>query len=97
MEQAAVWLGTQPTVPLVATRDVVMTLPHGWRTRVHFGVDYQAPVAAPVAAGQVLGALVLTNPGLPDIRMQLVAGQAVPRLGLLARASTVLGQKLGRH
>ncbi|MFS3134527.1 serine hydrolase [Gluconacetobacter sacchari] len=97
VDQAAVWLGSQPTVPLVATRDVVMTLPHGWRTRVHVGVDYVAPVAAPVAAGQALGNLVLTTPGLPDVRMPLVAGQSVPRLGLLARASTVLGQKLGRH
>ncbi|ACI49828.1 Serine-type D-Ala-D-Ala carboxypeptidase [Gluconacetobacter diazotrophicus PA1 5] len=97
VEQASVWLGTQPTVPLVATRDIVMTLPHGWRSRAHIGVDYQAPVAAPVAAGQVLGDLVISNPGLADIRMPLVAGQGVPRLGLFARASAVLGQKLGRH
>jgi serine-type D-Ala-D-Ala carboxypeptidase (penicillin-binding protein 5/6) len=97
VEHAAVWLGTQPSVPLVATRDIVLTLPHGWRTRAHIGVDYQAPVAAPVAAGQVLGDLVISNPGLADIRMPLVAGEGVPRLGLFARASAVLGQKLGRH
>ncbi|MBB2190689.1 D-alanyl-D-alanine carboxypeptidase [Gluconacetobacter azotocaptans] len=97
VEHAAVWLGTAPTVPLVATRDIVMTLPHGWRSRAHIGVDYQAPVQAPVAAGQVLGELVIANPGLADIRMSLAAGQDVTRLGLFARASAVLGQKLGRH
>nr|WP_323991006.1 D-alanyl-D-alanine carboxypeptidase family protein [Nguyenibacter sp. L1] len=97
VEHASVWLGTQPGVALVATRDIVMTLPHGWRTRAHIGVDYQAPVPAPVAAGQVLGDLVISNPGLADIRMPLVAGQDVARLGLFARASTVLGQKFGRH
>ncbi|MBB2202450.1 D-alanyl-D-alanine carboxypeptidase family protein [Gluconacetobacter tumulisoli] len=97
VEHAAVWLGTAPTVPLVATRDIVMTLPHGWRSRAHIGVDYQAPVPAPIAAGQALGELVIANPGLADIRMTLAAGQSVARLGLFARASAVLGQKLGRH
>ncbi|WP_141260282.1 D-alanyl-D-alanine carboxypeptidase family protein [Komagataeibacter diospyri] len=95
VDNAPVWLGQAPTVPLVATRDVTLTLPHGWQNRVHVGVDYRSPVPAPVVAGQQLGEMVITNTGLAEIRIPLVAGAAVPRLGLMGRASAVLGRKLG--
>ena len=86
---------TVSTVPLVATRDVTLTLPHGWQNRVHVSVDYRSPVPAPVTAGQQLGEMVIANTGLAEIRIPLVAGAAVPRLGLMGRASAVLGRKLG--
>ncbi|WP_010508009.1 D-alanyl-D-alanine carboxypeptidase family protein [Komagataeibacter europaeus] len=95
VDNAPVWLGQAPTVPLVATRDVTLTLPHGWQNRVHVSVDYRSPVPAPVTAGQQLGEMVIANTGLAEIRIPLVAGAAVPRLGLMGRASAVLGRKLG--
>ncbi|NVN37149.1 D-alanyl-D-alanine carboxypeptidase family protein [Komagataeibacter swingsii] len=95
VDNAPVWLGQAPTVPLVATRDVTLTLPHGWQNRVHVSVDYRSPVPAPVTAGQTLGEMVIANTGLAEIRIPLVAGAAVPRLGLMGRASAVLGRKLG--
>lgn len=95
VDNAQVWLGQAPTVPLVATRDVTLTLPHGWQNRVHVSVDYRSPVPAPVTAGQQLGEMVIANTGLAEIRIPLVAGAAVPRLGLMGRASAVLGRKLG--
>ncbi|GBQ65695.1 D-alanyl-D-alanine carboxypeptidase family protein [Komagataeibacter swingsii] len=95
VDNAPVWLGQAPTVPLVATRDVTLTLPHGWQNRVHVSVDYRSPVPAPVTAGQALGEMVIANTGLAEIRIPLVAGAAVPRLGLMGRASAVLGRKLG--
>ncbi|MEZ7137356.1 D-alanyl-D-alanine carboxypeptidase family protein [Komagataeibacter sp. SM21] len=96
MDNAPVWLGQTATVPLVATRDVTLTLPHGWQNRVHVSMDYSSPIPAPVMAGQQVGELVIANTGLAEIRVPLVAGASVPRLGLMGRATAVLGQKLGR-
>ncbi len=97
IDSAPVWLGKAATVPLVATRDVLLTLPHGWQNRARIALDYKSPVPAPIKAGQVLGQLVISNTGLADIMVPLVAGNDVGRLGLFGRASAVLGQKLGRH
>lgn len=97
IDNAPVWLGRAPTVPLVATRDILLTLPHGWQNRVHISLDYKSPIPAPVTAGQQLGEVVISNTGLADIRVPVVAGADVGRLGLLGRASAVLGQKLGHH
>ena len=95
VDNIPVWLGQSPTVPVVATRDVTLTLPHGWQNRVHVSMDYRSPVPAPVTAGQQLGELVIANTGLAEIRIPLVAGAAVPKLGLMGRATAVLGRKLG--
>ncbi|MBE7619042.1 D-alanyl-D-alanine carboxypeptidase [Komagataeibacter sp. FXV2] len=97
IDNAPVWLGHAPTVPLVVTRDVLLTLPHGWQNRVHVVLDYKSPVPAPIVTGQPLGQLVISNTGLADITVPLVAGADVARLGLFGRASAVLGQKLGHH
>ncbi|WP_227003341.1 D-alanyl-D-alanine carboxypeptidase family protein [Kozakia baliensis] len=97
IDRMPVWMGTAPDVALVSTRDVVMTLPHGWQQRSHIGVDYQSPAVAPVTAGQALGALVLSNPGMQDVRLELVAQNGVPRLGLLGRAMARLGHAPGGH
>lgn len=95
VDNAPVWLGQAATVPVVATRDVTLTLPHGWQNRVHVSMEYNAPIPAPVVAGQQVGEMVIANTGLAEIRIPLIAGAAVPRLGLVGRASAVLGRKLG--
>nr|WP_246495049.1 D-alanyl-D-alanine carboxypeptidase family protein [Ameyamaea chiangmaiensis] len=91
VDHVPVWMGASATVGVVTTRDIVLTLPHGWQSRTHFALDYQAPVAAPIAAGAPLAELVITNPGMTDIRMPLVAAHGVEKLGLFARASARLG------
>lgn len=95
MDNAPVWLGQAHSVPLVATRDVTLTLPHGWQNRVHVSMVYDSPVPAPITMGQQLGEVVISNTGLAEIRIPLVAGANVPRLGVMGRAVAVLGQKLG--
>jgi len=97
IDHAPVWMGEAPSVSLVSTQDIVMTLPHGWQTRSHIGVDYQSPVISPVKAGQVLGQLVISNPGMQDIRLDLVAGASVARLGLVGRAMARLGHPPAAH
>ena len=90
VEQAPVYLGAQPTVPLVGGRDLVVTMPRGWRTRAKVSVEYDAPVVAPVTRGARLGRLMVSGQGVPDLDVPLLAGADVPRLGLPGRAWAVL-------
>jgi D-alanyl-D-alanine carboxypeptidase (penicillin-binding protein 5/6) len=90
VERAPVWLGASPTVPLVGGRDLVVTLPRGWRTKARITVDYESPVRAPVTRGTVLAHLTVSGAGVPDMSMPLLAGADVPRLGLPGRAMAVL-------
>lgn len=90
VESAKVWLGAQPSVPLVGGRDLVLTLPRAWRRTANIRVEYQSPVSAPVSRGDVLGRLVVSGQGVPTMDVPLLAGADVPRLGLPGRALGVL-------
>ncbi len=90
VEVAKVWLGAQPTVPLVGARDLVITMPRAWRRNASVRVEYQAPVPAPVARGDMLGRLLVSGQGVPATEVPLLAGADVPKLGLPGRALAVL-------
>jgi serine-type D-Ala-D-Ala carboxypeptidase (penicillin-binding protein 5/6) len=90
VERVPVWLGESPTVPLVGSENLAVTLPRNWRRHASVRVDYESPVRAPVARGAPLGKLVISGTGMPEIEMPLVAGADVPKLGLPGRAMAVL-------
>lgn len=90
VESAPVWLGTSPTVPLVGGRDVVVTMPRGWRNKAKVEVAYSSPIKAPVVRGTTLGRLVVSGSGVPQLDLPLLAGADVPRMGLAGRAVAVL-------
>ena len=94
VEQAPVHLGTAPTVPLVGGRDVVMTMPRGWRNRAKVTLSYSTPVPAPVQRGTQLGTLAVSGQGVPELEVPLLAGADVPRLGLPGRAIAVVSRFL---
>jgi D-alanyl-D-alanine carboxypeptidase (penicillin-binding protein 5/6) len=90
VEQAPVWLGTRPTVPLVGGRDLAVTMPRGWRNRAKITLEYDSPVPAPVTRGSTLGRLTVSGQGVPDLQVPLLAGADVPRLSLPGRGLAVL-------
>jgi D-alanyl-D-alanine carboxypeptidase (penicillin-binding protein 5/6) len=90
VEQAPVWLGASPTVPLVGGRDLSVTMPRGWKNKAKIAIEYDSPVRAPVARGTALGKLTVSGEGVPDMSVTLLAGADVPRLGLPGRAVAVL-------
>ncbi len=90
IEQVPVWLGAQPSVPLVGGRDLIVTMPRNWRTTAKVTVEYASPIRAPVARGSTLGRLAVAGTGVPDMSVPLLAGADVPRLGLPRRAIAVL-------
>jgi D-alanyl-D-alanine carboxypeptidase (penicillin-binding protein 5/6) len=89
IEEVPVHLGERRMVPLVGGRDVVATLPRGWRERLEVRLRYDAPVPAPVLRGQELGRLEVGGRGVPPMTLPLYAGADVERLGLVARIPAV--------
>ena len=92
VENAKVWLGNKTTVPLVGGRDVVLTMPRGWRRGARIAVEYPSPVPAPISRGDVLGRLTVSGQGVPSMEMPLLAGLDVGRLGLPGRAMAVVSR-----
>lgn len=90
LEDAPVWLGEEETVPMVLGSDLVITLPRGQREQLEAKAVLAGPVAAPVVAGQEIGTLIVTIPGVSPIERPLLAGADVPELGLLGRVMAAL-------
>ncbi len=85
VEQAEVWLGADPHVPLVIEEDVVVTLSRQARKNLAVRVEYDSPVPAPIAEGDVIARLVIEAPDMPLRRVSLSAGRDVSQLGLFGR------------
>jgi len=87
VEAAPVWLGAKATVPLVTEKDVYVTIPvlQSERDKLKVTVSYDAPLAAPIAKGAVMGTLKVEVSGLETHEFKLVAGEDVAELGLFAR------------
>ena len=95
VEEVPVYLGERSTVPLVAGRDLIVTLPRQWRRGIQARVRFDAPVSAPVSRGQELGKLHVSGQGVPQMEVPLIAGADVDRLGLFARVPAVIGRWFG--
>jgi serine-type D-Ala-D-Ala carboxypeptidase (penicillin-binding protein 5/6) len=83
--EAGVWLGSAERVPLVPQDVVGVTLSREARKGMNVKLRYDSPVPAPVAKGQPLGALEISAPGSDVVTVPLVAGQEVPKAGMLGR------------
>jgi D-alanyl-D-alanine carboxypeptidase (penicillin-binding protein 5/6) len=94
LAQADVWMGQQKTVPLTVDKDLLVTLPVSERDKVQVKAIYDGPIAAPIAAGQPIGELVMTIPGMPEFRSPLVAASDVPQLGFGGRVVAMLQQMI---
>lgn len=102
--QAKVFMGDVDSVPLVPAESVTLLLPVTGRKAVTGTIVYEGPLQAPITAGDRLGTLTLSHPGIPSIEVPLVAGADVARAGPWRRvqiagsevAETVLGSALAR-
>jgi D-alanyl-D-alanine carboxypeptidase (penicillin-binding protein 5/6) len=92
IESVPVWLGTQRTVPLVAGKDLTVTMPRNWRKKASVKISYDTPLTAPIRKGDTLGKLMVSGEGVPNFTLPLLAAEDVPRLGLPGRAMAVLSR-----
>lgn len=83
--EAEVWLGAAKTVPLVAPDDLQLLVPRESADAVEARIVYDAPVEAPISAGQPVGRLEVAVPGGSSYGFDLVAGEDVARGGLWTR------------
>ena len=94
VDRADVRSGEQSSVPLVAEKDIVVSLPRAARPGLETRVVHDVPVWAPVARGTRLARLVISGPGIEPREWPLVAGADVARMGLFGRFFATLGRVL---
>lgn len=85
VDNAAVWMGVQHTVPLVLKDDLNLTLTNDARRALKAEVVVNEPVASPVAEGQQVGVVRVSAPGIEAKEYPLYAQAAVGRLGFIGR------------
>ena len=90
IDEADVWLGAQPRVPLVLEHDLVVTLAKSARRDLKVKVVYDGPVPAPIQQGQPIGHLEVSAPNLETMSVPLVAANSVGRLNASGRLSAAV-------
>ena len=90
-EDAELWLGAEPKVPLTVREDLVVTMPRRSRKDMKVTVEYDRPIPAPVSKGQTVGKVVVTAPDMPPTEAPLIAGSDVGRMDTLGRIATLAG------
>ena len=88
--EASVWMGQAPTVGLTVAEDVSMLVPILSGDSIVGEVVFNAPIEAPIAAGQALGELIIRFDDLPERRIPLVAEADVPVGGFAIRMRTAV-------
>ena len=88
--EADVWLGENPTVPLLVKSDLLITLSRKSRRQMKVIVTYEGPVPAPIRSGDDVAKLVVTAPDVEPVTVPLVAARDVPQLGLFGRLGAAL-------
>lgn len=96
IEDVPVHMGERASVPLVGGRDLVVTLPRGWRDQLQVRLRYDTPVPAPVLRGQELARMEVSGAGVTPLSLPLYAGADVEKLGVLARIPVLARGLLGR-
>jgi D-alanyl-D-alanine carboxypeptidase (penicillin-binding protein 5/6) len=94
VDSAAVWLGTESSVPLIIDRDLTVTLPRAASRAAKVTAMFNAPVAAPITAGRELGKVRITMPDVAPIEVPLKAGKSVDRLGFMGRLNAAISYLL---
>ncbi|HUG46713.1 MAG TPA: D-alanyl-D-alanine carboxypeptidase family protein [Sphingomicrobium sp.] len=94
---ADVQMGSKTKVPLVAPRDLLVTIPAGLNLarQMQVKVRYDGPIRAPIAKGDQIAQLVVTTGETPPQTMPLVAGEDVGEAGFFTRAWIGLKSLLG--
>lgn len=96
LADAKVWLGVEPTVPVVPEKDFIISLPRNQRHALQVTLIYNQPIPAPVQSGQVLGKALVNVPGKNVVEVPLIAGNNVAEVGFFRRLKLKLKLLLGK-
>ena len=95
--EAAVQLGDEDRVALMAPRAIAATTPAAGllKPQIKVTVRYNGPIKAPIKQGQHVADLIVRTPDMPAQVTPLVAGQAVGEAGFFDRLATGFGSLFG--
>ena len=83
---AKVQLGSSSEVPLIAPRNLAVTVPAGLSSgNIQTKIRYEGPLVAPIVKGQEVAQLVITTGDTPPQIVPLVAGEDVGKAGFFGR------------
>ena len=91
---AAVWLGAEPSVPLVVDGGLRLSLTLAAFSRMEVKVRMMEPVAAPVRKDDRVGTLTVSVPGREAREIPLLAGKDVGRMSVFGRLGATLSYLL---
>jgi D-alanyl-D-alanine carboxypeptidase (penicillin-binding protein 5/6) len=93
---AQVQMGSSSQVPLVAPRDLAVTVPAGLASgTTSMKVRYEGPLMAPISKGQEVAQLVISTGDTAPQIVPLVAGEDVGRAGFFGRIWLGFKQLIG--
>ncbi len=90
IEHASVWLGREPTVPLVVDQDIKISMSEQARRALKVKLTYETPVPAPVMAGDRLASLLIEVPGIAVQEVPVFAGGDVGKADFVGRVTGAL-------
>ena len=96
MAQVPVWMGDQEQVGLVVADDVSLLIPALVQGDIPAEINYRTPLQAPIAAGQVLGELVISIADMPKTTVNLIADRDVATGGFMPRVRTAARILIGK-
>ncbi len=88
--------GEARSVGLVAPHPLALTLPRGTGAHYALSVRYKGPLRAPIAKGDEVASLIVRVPCEGETRLPLVASDAVPAAGTMARLRNGLLAMVGQ-
>jgi D-alanyl-D-alanine carboxypeptidase (penicillin-binding protein 5/6) len=95
LADAPVWMGQEATVPLAVGKDLLVTLPRAAHDKLTAKAVFDGPIQAPITAGQEVGKVIISAPGMSDMEVPLVASKEVPKLGFFGRMFAALKHYVG--
>lgn len=92
IEQAPVWLGKKEKIAVGVAGGLRVTLPKKAREHLAARLAYDAPLAAPVKKGQIIGNITLVAPDFGPVEIPVLALEDVEKLGQVQAFFTGLSQ-----
>lgn len=99
VDDAEVWLGSEPKVGMTIGGDLTVTLPRRSRRDLKVSVVYDSPIPAPVKKGDQIGKVVVSGPDIKPIERPLLAATDVAPIGTIGRMASLAAYLIwgGRH
>jgi D-alanyl-D-alanine carboxypeptidase (penicillin-binding protein 5/6) len=94
VDEADVWLGDAPRIPLVIDRNLALTLPRQSKGNIKVTVSYDNPIPAPIAKGTPVARLTVASKDATLMEVPLLAGADVQQLGFSGRISAAVSYLL---